>query len=155
MKRNILETIKKKVASNLSKISQKKSDKSIDYKTLLFFKTALSLDIVLTQTSSKDINIDDLLSKSYEFLSQELILTNQKKLEYEIFKDKYNHYLHYCIESKLGQGEHEKVDTIRAISVPNMSSIKVEDISIELENMNFKIDDIVNKFSSMFDSKNK
>jgi len=120
--------------------------KKKDYKTLTFHKFAQSIGVFEGHIET-NIEIKELLSKSFEFLNQEKVLTHKQEQEYHIFKDRYNLYLEYCIENRLVKKNHfEKVKSLSIIKVPDMSKIKVPDISKELEEMDIDLE----KFAKIF-----
>jgi len=120
-----------------------------DYKTISFYKFAQSIGAVDSK-SSENIDINELLLKSFLFLIKDTIVTHKKQEEYLIFKDRYNRYLEYCIENKLVKKEQFlKVDKFFISTVPDMSHIQVPDIKKELEEMDFDLDNISEIFSKL------
>ncbi|MEA3384343.1 MAG: hypothetical protein U9Q20_06715 [Campylobacterota bacterium] len=117
-----------------------------DYKTITFYRFAQSIGAIKSNNYDQ-ININDLLLQSFIFLNQDIVLIAKKSLEFNIFKDKYNEYLEYCISNNLiNKDSYKKVEKLNTISVPDMSKIKIPDISKELKAMNIDLD----KFSNIF-----
>jgi len=130
----------------LKKIFSKKETKE-DYKTIAFYKFAYSIGAVDVK-SIENIDRDELLLQSFLFLIKDTIVTHKKQQEYLIFKDRYNRYLEYCIQNNLVKKEHyQKVDKLFITTPPDMSRIKIPDITKELEEMNFDFDKISELFS--------
>ncbi len=121
-----------------------------DYKTISFYKFARSIGAVKADMDNSSIDIDDLLFASFLFLSRDVVLTQKQKKEYNIFKDRYNRYLQYCIENNLADKEKfPKVETLNITAVPDMSKIEVADISKELEQMDIDLDKIGEMFGKL------
>lgn len=120
-----------------------------DYKTISFYKFALSIGAI-EDKKNLDINIEDLLFRSFLFLNKDVVLTKKQEQQYHVFKDKYNRYLNYCIEEKLIKKDlfHEVKD-LNITTVPDMSKIKIPDISKELKELNFDIDSFAKLFSKI------
>ncbi|MEA2050219.1 MAG: hypothetical protein U9O56_05775 [Campylobacterota bacterium] len=141
-----------KLIKKIKNLLTTNSNKTTDYKTLLFCKSALGINAV-NQLDIKNIDIDYVLEQSYVFLTKEGVLTSKKKLESEIFKDKYNLYIEYCKKNKLTKKEYKRVEKLNTISVPDMSKIKIPNISNELNDMNIDLDDMINNFTKVFNTK--
>lgn len=120
-----------------------------DYKTISFCKFALAIGAI-KEEYKKGIDINDLLFKSFFFLMQDKVLTKKQELEYNIFKDRYNRYLEFCIENDLvDKNSFQKVESLNITAVPDMSKIDVPDISKELEEMGIDLDKLVDVFSKV------
>jgi hypothetical protein len=120
-----------------------------DFKTIQFYKYALSLEAI-EELDINNIDINYLLTSSSEFLNQEKVLTSKQSKEYNIFKDKYNDYIDYCIESKfIKKDDYSKIEELKTISVPDMSKIKVPNLEKELEEMDIDLDKLANMFSKL------
>lgn len=133
----------------LKKLFDKTKVPETDYKTIAFFKFAQTIGAVDSMVI-ENINIDELLLKSFLFLIKDTIVTKKQKQEYLIFKDRYNNYLEYCIESKLVKKEQFlKVDKLFISTIPDMSQIQIPDIKKELEEMNFDLDKITEVFAKL------
>ena len=133
----------------LKKLLQKKEEPTKDYKTITFYKFAQSIGAV-DIIPIENINIEELLLKSFLFLIKDTIVTNKQKQEYLIFQDRYNRYLEYCIENKLVKKEQFlKVDKLFISTIPDMSHIQIPDIKKELEEMDFDLDKITEVFSKL------
>ncbi len=121
-----------------------------DYKTISFYKFAQSIGAVKGDINNGSIDIDDLLFSSFLFLNRDVILTQKQKKEYNIFKDRYNRYLQYCIDNDLvAKEKFHKVESLNIIAVPDMSKIEVADISDELEQMDIDLDKIGEMFGKL------
>ena len=128
---------------------QKQKEPTKDYKTISFYKFAHSIGAVDT-VSIENINIEDLLLKSFLFLIKDTIVTHKQKQEYLIFKDRYNRYLEYCIENNLVKKEQFlPVEKLFISTLPDMSHIQIPDIKKELEEMNFDLDKITEVLSKL------
>lgn len=100
--------------------------------------------------NSEDISIDELLSLSYTYLTQERVISKKTEKELMVFKDQYNRYLQYCIENKLiKKDQYLFVDELQLIRVPDMSHIEVPDISKEIKEMDIDLDKIGEIFSKI------
>jgi hypothetical protein len=133
----------------LKKLFDKTKVPETDYKTIAFFKFAQTIGAV-DSMALENININELLLKSFLFLIKGTIVTKKQKQEYLIFKDRYNNYLEYCIESKLVKKEQFlKVDKLFISTIPDMSQIQIPDIKKELEEMNFDLDKITEVFAKL------
>lgn len=123
-----------------------------DFKTISFYKFAQSIGAVEESDNIDDIDINDLLLNSFLFLTKERILTKKDENELNTFKYRYNRYLQYCIDHKLIEKDaFIKVEFLNTTTVPDMSHIKVPDISKELKEMDIdlnKLEDIFGKLSS-------
>ncbi len=123
---------------------------SKDYKTISFCKFAQNIGAVKQADSNEDINVEDLLFGSYIFLNRDVVLTSKEQKEYNIFKDRYNRYLQYCIQSGLvAKDKFQEVKELNITAVPDMSKIKVADISQELEQMDIDLDKIGEMFGKL------
>jgi hypothetical protein len=123
---------------------------SKDYKTISFYKFAQNIGAVKQADSNEDINVEDLLFGSYIFLNRDVVLTSKEQKEYNIFKDRYNRYLQYCIQSGLvAKDKFQEVKELNITAVPDMSKIKVADISQELEQMDIDLDKIGEMFGKL------
>jgi len=124
--------------------------KTKNYKIILFYKFAQSIGAI-QDNISKEIDINDLLLKSYFFLNKDIILTKKEEQEFKIFKDRYNDFLEYCIQNNfIKKNYFQKVKFLNIITVPDMSKIKIPDIKQELKEMNIDLDklaDIFGKFN--------
>ena len=120
--------------------------KTKNYKIISFYKFAQSIGA--TQDNiSKEIDINDLLLKSYLFLSKDIILTKREEQEFKIFKDRYNDFLEYCVQNNLVKKNYfQKVKFLNITTVPDMSKIKIPDIKQELKEMNIDLDKLANIF---------
>jgi len=126
-----------------------KKEPTEDYKTITFYKFAQSIGAVDSK-SIENIDIDELLLKSFLFLIKDTIVTHKQQQEYLIFKDRYNRYLEYCIENKLVKKEqYLKVEKLFISTLPDMSRIEIPDIKKELEEMDFDLDKITEVFSKL------
>lgn len=121
-----------------------------DFKTLQFYKFALSIKAVEPFEDETDIDIKSLLSSSFEFLNQDTIMTKKQENELKIFKDRYNRYLEYAVENRfVKKDQFKKVEELKTFSVPDMSKIEVPDISKELEEMDINLDQLTEVFSHL------
>jgi hypothetical protein len=131
------------------KLFNLKKFKKKDFKTIQFYKFALSMKAT-EEMDIENINIPYLLSSSHDFLLQDKILTKKQEQEFNILKDKYNSYLDYCIEEKkIKKDEFAKVDKLNTFTEPDMSKIEVPDIHKELEEMDIDLDEIAKLFSNL------
>lgn len=123
-----------------------------DFKTISFYKFAQSIGAVEKSDQISNIDINDLLLRSFLFLTKEKILTKSQEKEYNTFKDRYNRYLQYCIDNNLIEKDSfTKVENLNIMTVPDMSKIKIPDISKELKEMDIDLDklgDIFGKLST-------
>ena len=120
-----------------------------DYKTLTFCKFAQSIG-AYNYKNDKELNIKDLLQKSFVFLNQDIILTKKQEQEFNIFKDRYNLYLQYCIENKfIDKNEFQEVESLNITTVPDMSKIEVPDITKELKEMDIDLDKLSGIFANL------
>ncbi|MEA3497524.1 MAG: hypothetical protein U9R16_00560 [Campylobacterota bacterium] len=120
-----------------------------DYKTIIFFKFGESIGAIKSK-NIEELDIQDLLFQSFIFLNQNIVLTTKQQLEYNLFKDKYNDYLDYCIENNfIRKNSFKKIDNLNTTTVPDMSNIKIPDISKELKDMDIDLDNLANVFSKI------
>lgn len=120
-----------------------------NYKIISFYNFASSMGI---KTSKKDnkIELDELLFNSFIFLNQSKVVTNKQKLEYNIFKDRYNTFLKYAIKNNLiEKDKFLEIKSLNITCVPDMSKIKLPDISKELKDMNIDIDKLSGLFKGL------
>jgi hypothetical protein len=126
-----------------------KKDPIEDYKTIAFYNFAQSIGAIESSGTEK-LDIDELLLKSFLFLVKDTVVTHKKQQEYFIFKDRYNRYLDHCIENKLVKKEqYLKVEKLFISTPPDMSHIKVPDITKELKQMDFDLDKMSEVFSKL------
>lgn len=126
--------------------------KNKDYKTITFYKFAKEIGAV-GDLSLEELNPNDILFSSYLFLNKDQVITSKEKKQLEIFKDKYNRYLEYCIERDfVEKNSFSKVEKLNVTGVPDMSKIKVPDLSKELAEFGFDPEKIGNIFKKITDS---
>ncbi len=120
-----------------------------DYQTISFYKFAQSMGAIETKTD--DIDKNELLLKSFLFLNKDIVLTKKQEQEYEIFKDRYNRYLQYCVQNNFANENNlQEIKSLNITTVPDMSKIKIPDIKKELEEMDIdlsKLGDIFKQLS--------
>lgn len=122
---------------------------STDYKTLIFYKLALSIGAVKDENTD-DIDIKKLLTNTFLFLSKDKVLTKKQEREFNVFKDRYNLYLKYCEENDLvDKNIFKEIKTLNTITVPDMSGIKVPNLEKELKEKNLDIDKIAELFTKL------
>lgn len=122
---------------------------STDYKTLIFYKLALSIGAVKDENTD-DIDIKKLLTNTFLFLSKDKVLTKKQEREFNVFKDRYNLYLKYCEENDLvDKNIFKEIKTLNTITVPDMSGIKVPNLEKELKENNLDIDKIAELFTKL------
>ncbi len=120
-----------------------------DYKIISFYKFAQSIGAIDLK-NPENITVEELLLQSFLFLIKDTIVTKKQKQEYLIFKDRYNRFLEYCIENNLvKKDQFVEVKTLFVQTLPDMSHIKIPDIKIELEEMDFNLDKISEIFSRL------
>jgi len=121
-----------------------------DFKILLFYKFAKSIGAIKTD-SIEDLEIEDLLIETFLFLNQDRVILKKEELDFNIFKDRYNSFVDYCIDkSYIQKNTHPKVKNLNIIVVPDMSKIKVPDISKELKEMNIDLSNLGNIFGNLY-----
>ncbi|MEA2019382.1 MAG: hypothetical protein U9N59_13170 [Campylobacterota bacterium] len=124
-----------------------------NFRTITFYNLAISIGAVKfnkTENRDKNININNLILDSFLFLIKNTILTKKDKQEYEVFKDSYNRYIDYCIENNIVTKDSvNKIKSLNITTVPDMSKIKVPDITKELDEMNIDLSKIGNLFGSL------
>jgi len=121
-----------------------------DFKILLFYKFAKSIGAIKTD-SIEDLEIEDLLIETFLFLNKDRVILKKEELDFNIFKDRYNSFVDYCIDkSYIQKDTHPKVKNLNIIVVPDMSKIKVPDISKELKEMNINLNDLGNIFGNLY-----
>jgi hypothetical protein len=119
-----------------------------DYQTISFYKFAQSMGAV--EINNNDIDKNELLLKAFIFLNKDIVLTKKQEQEYEIFKDRYNRYLEYCIKNNFANSNLQEIKSLNITTVPDMSKIIIPDIKKELEEMDIdlsKLGDIFKQFS--------
>ena len=119
-----------------------------DYQTISFYKFAQSMGAV--EINNNDIDKNELLLKAFIFLNKDIVLTKKQEQEYEIFKDRYNRYLEYCIKNNFVNSNLQEIKSLNITTVPDMSKIIIPDIKKELEEMDIdlsKLGDIFKQFS--------
>ena len=117
-----------------------------DYKTISFYKFAQSIGAI-DINHGNDIDINDLLFKSFIFLHKDIILTKKQEVQYEVFKDRYNYFLQYCIENNIVKKDYfQEVKYLNITTVPDMSKIQIPDLTQELKDMDFDL----NKLGEIF-----
>jgi len=121
-----------------------------DYKTIMFHKLAQSIGATKINSDKGSINIDNLILDSFLFLTRSGVVTNKQTKELEVFKDHYNRYIEYCLEHNLIDKNHTHiVKDLNITTIPDMSKIKVPDISKELKEMDIDIDKFINMFGNL------
>ena len=123
-------------------------NKELDMKTITFYKFAYNIGAVTTEI--ENVKVETLLLDSFLFLIKKRIVTKEQEQGILNFKERYNQYLEYCLEKKLVKKDvFMKADKLYLVSVPDMSHIDVPDISKELKEMNFDLENISKIFSSL------
>jgi len=131
----------------LEKIFNK--NKKPDIKTIAFYKFAYNIGAVSTE-SIDEIKIETLLLDSFLFLIKKRVVTQKEENNILVFKDRYNQYLEYCLEKKLiKEDTFMKADQLYLTTIPDMSKIEVSDVSKELKEMSFDLDNISKVFSGL------
>ncbi|MEA3353300.1 MAG: hypothetical protein U9Q33_05770 [Campylobacterota bacterium] len=131
----------------LKKLFKKK--KPLDIKTITFYKFAYNIG-ASEEKHIENIKVETLLLDSFLFLMKERVVTKQQENNILIFKDQYNLYLDYCVDSKLVKKDmFLKVKSLNTLSVPDMSKIQVPDMSKELKEMELDIENIGKVFSGL------
>jgi len=126
-----------------------KKEKKLDIKTIAFYKFAYNIGAITTQ-SVEDVKIETLLLDAFLFLIKKRVVTKEQEKNILVFKDRYNQYLEYCCEKKLVKKDmFLKADQLYLTRVPDMSHIDIPDISKELKEMNFDLDNISQVFSKL------
>lgn len=129
------------------KLFKRKNKKEIDLKTKAFFQFAKSIHAI---EDMKALEIEELLMRSCHFLEEEKVVSQKMKKELLVFKDQYNRYLQYCIDNKLVKKEqYPFIEELQLIQVPDMSHIKVPDISKEMKELDFDLKSLSEIFANM------
>lgn len=129
------------------KLFQRKNKKQIDLKTKAFFQFAKSIHAV---EDIEDIEIEELIMKSSHFLQEQRVVSQKMKKELLVFKDQYNRYLQYCIENKVvNKEQYPFIEELQLIQVPDMSHIKVPDISKEIKELDLDLENLSEIFSNI------
>lgn len=120
-----------------------------DVKILFFYRLAVSIQAV-KNIPFKDLDVDDLLFDSSLYLLKEHITTQKQSKELEKFQQKYNEILEYCQKKSIGkQNYYKKIEKLNLIKVPDMSKIEKPDISKELKEYGFNLENIGEIFSKL------
>ena len=126
-----------------------KNNNKLDIKTIAFYKFAYNIGAVETD-SIENIKIETLLLDSFLFLIKKRVVTKKQEENILVFKDRYNLYLAYCLEKGLVKKDvFIKAENLYMMSVPDMSKIEIPDMSKELKEMNFDLDNISKVFSGL------
>lgn len=127
----------------------KKKKKKPDIKTITFYKFAYNIGATIIE-SIDHIRIDLLLLDSFLFLIKERVVTKQEEQNILTFKERYNQYIEYCLEKKLVKKDmFMKVGNLNMTTVPDMSHIEIPDISKELKELDFDLDNIGKVFTGL------
>lgn len=126
-----------------------KKNKELDIKTITFYKFAYNIGAVISD-SIDTIKIETLLLDSFLFLIKKHVVTKKQENNIIVFKDRYNEYLDYCLKKRLVKKDvFMKVGNLNIVSVPDMSKIQIPDISQELKEMDFDLDNISKVFTGL------
>ncbi len=121
----------------------------MNIKTISFYKLAQSIGAIkFNNIKNEDININNLILDSFLFLTKSTILTKKQNLKYEVFKDNYNRYIEYCIENNIVEKSNvNRIINLNITTIPDMSKIKIPDITKELKKMNIDLSKVGSLFN--------
>jgi len=140
-----MKNIFKNITNN---IFPKKDTKLFDFFEQARYVGAIKSDIPANKIGK--IDRKKLLGFSYSFLAKERVVTIKEEKKIIKFQEQYNNYIEYCINNKfLDNSSYKKVDKLNLITVPDMSSIDIPDISKELKEIDIDIDAITQIFSKI------